>query len=113
MLNHLCLNVRDQHLAKFRSGVAPIRLKTGIYENIQENLRLCPICKLSIENEIHVLFECFAYHDLRQILISKPMEIDNNFVNLNIKENLIFFPLQQGYCKGNYQNLLRFLKKEK
>lgn len=76
-------------LAKFRCGVALIRLETERYEDIPENLRLCLICKLSFEHEIHLLFKCVAYHDLRQMLISKSMEIDNNFVNLNNQEKLI------------------------
>jgi hypothetical protein len=34
-------------LAKFRYGVAPLRLETGGYEIIPEEQRLCPICELA------------------------------------------------------------------
>jgi hypothetical protein len=54
----------------------------------------------------HVLFECFAYHDLRKMYMSKHMELVNKCVNLNNQEKLIFFYLQQGY-KANCQNQLR------
>ena len=42
-------------LAKFRLGVAPIRLETGRYEGLALNQRLCPFCENAVENEVHVL----------------------------------------------------------
>ena len=66
-------------LAKFRCGTAPLRLETGRYENIPENLRICPLCKLDIENESHVLFHCDAYNSVRIDLISKANEINRFF----------------------------------
>ena len=44
--------------AKFRCGVAPIRLETGNYERLPEELRTCFNCLNSIENEEHVLLKC-------------------------------------------------------
>ena len=41
-------------LAKFRCGVAPIRLETGRYERLDVNDRICPICNIGIEDEMHV-----------------------------------------------------------
>jgi hypothetical protein len=79
-------------LAKFRCGVAPLRLETGRYENIPEDRRLCPICKSGIENEIHVLFHCVAYQDLREQLTNKACEMSNTFLNLSDENKLIFGP---------------------
>ena len=41
--------------AKFRCGTAPLRLETGRYENIPEQLRICPLCKTKPETEEHFL----------------------------------------------------------
>ena len=77
-------------LAKFRCGVAPLKLETGRYENIPENQRVCPICKVSVETEIHVLFECNAYQELRDMLNNKACDVENTNVNFTKQEKLNF-----------------------
>jgi hypothetical protein len=56
--------------AKFRAGVAPLRIETGKYERLEVNERLCFNCsKLGInvvEDEKHVLLQCPGYADIRQ-----------------------------------------------
>ncbi len=42
--------------AKFRCGVAPLRIETGRYENLDVRDRLCPFCVNNIENETHVQY---------------------------------------------------------
>ena len=51
--------------AKFRCGVAPIRLETGRYEGLDESDRTCFQCPDMVENEQHVLLECPLYNDIR------------------------------------------------
>ena len=51
--------------AKFRCGVAPIRLETGRYERLPVEQRTCFHCEGLIENEEHILLNCPLYHDLR------------------------------------------------
>lgn len=51
--------------AKFRCGVAPIRVETGRYENLRLLERTCFCCPDSIENEEHVLLFCPLYDDIR------------------------------------------------
>ena len=41
--------------ARFRCGVAPLRLETGRYEGLAESERVCFNCEGAIENEEHVL----------------------------------------------------------
>ena len=41
--------------AKFRAGVAPLRLETGRYENLAVNQRTCFNCRNMVESEHHVL----------------------------------------------------------
>ena len=55
---------------KFRSGVAPIRVETGRYENLKLEERICPICKTGVEDEFHVLFTCSAYDNFRNCLFN-------------------------------------------
>ena len=55
-------------LAKFRCGVAPLRLGTGRYENLSVNERTCPFCKSVVESEKHVLLECPLYATDRHVL---------------------------------------------
>ena len=51
--------------AKFRCGVAPLRIETGRFENKPLEERKCPFCDI-VETESHVLLDCDTYSDLRQ-----------------------------------------------
>ena len=55
--------------AKFRSGTAPIRLETGRYESLKVEDRICPMCHMCVEDEIHVLLECNIYRDIHTQLL--------------------------------------------
>ena len=76
--------------AKFRFGVAPLKLETGRYEGISEVDRLCPICKNAIEDECHVVLKCTAYHDIRKDLMLKAISIDANFNYFNDNNKMKF-----------------------
>ena len=70
--------------SKFRCGVAPLRLETGRYENLQIDERLCHFCSdQSIENETHVLLKCPLYSDLRQNMFSDILRSYANFSTLD------------------------------
>ena len=76
--------------AKFRCGVAPIRIETGRYDNTRENDRICPICNCNIENETHVILYCHMYKDLWDVLFAKACEVDANFNNFNDSDKMKF-----------------------
>ena len=44
--------------AKFRAGVAPLRIETGRYEGLPQSRRVCPFCPAYVEDEYHVIFDC-------------------------------------------------------
>ena len=67
---------RRSALAKFRCGVAPIRLETGRYENLPVEQRLCPFCETSVEDELHVVLICPMYNDLRMPLVEAASHIN-------------------------------------
>ena len=76
--------------AKFRCGVAPIRIETGRFENLNVDQRLCHFCKDTIEDETHVVLFCSAYDDLRNNLVSKAVSVLSNFSDLSAKEKMKF-----------------------
>ncbi len=60
-------------LAKFRAGVAPIRIETGRYENppLPAEERICQFCDINEpETEEHVLIRCTQYNDIRNELMT-------------------------------------------
>ena len=60
--------------AKFRCGVAPLRIETGRYENLFVEERLCPFCNC-VEDEIHVMLVCSVYDDIRTVLLENALDI--------------------------------------
>ena len=62
-------------LAKFRTLCININIEIGRRHGIDKEHRLCPFCQksniLKVEDEFHVLLECSAYSDLRQIYLDQ------------------------------------------
>ena len=75
-------------LAQFRCGTAPIRIETGRYEGLPEEERICKICNLKVESEMHVLLECNLYDDLRQELFRKFTTKYEDFMNFSSLQKL-------------------------
>jgi hypothetical protein len=65
-----CSPINSLHtaaLARFRLGVHHLAVSTGRWYHVQRDNRLCPRCAgQHVEDEIHALFECFWYMDLRE-----------------------------------------------
>ena len=55
--NHIMSRAKRSSLAKFRCGVAPLRIETGRCEMISYDMRNCFNCITNVENEEHVLLE--------------------------------------------------------
>ena len=73
---YVCEIIPKHHrsaLAKFRSGVAPLRIETGRYERnvVTANQRTCFNCHDNVEDEFHVVMHCPVYNDLRRELLSQ------------------------------------------
>ena len=86
-------------LAKFRTGVAPIRLETGRYERLDVNNRICPICNIGIEDEMHVLLKCSTYTEIRQLLLQKARSVNTMFNSYNDIEMLCFLLSDERFVK--------------
>ncbi len=91
-MNNIFINKRQRSaFARFRCGVAPIRLETERYENLPEEQRLCPMCDSQvIESEIHVLTKCNLYIDLRTDLFHRASSVNNDFNNFTDTQKFIF-----------------------
>ena len=59
--------------AKFRISNYDLEIEKGRVGGIEKSKRLCKICKENminvVENEIHVIFQCPAYTDIREIFL--------------------------------------------
>jgi hypothetical protein len=81
--NLLYKNISSRYrsaFAKFRCGVAPLRIEIGRYENKYVNERVCFICHYQIEDEKHVLLDCPLYADLRESLFSEVKRSNVHFI---------------------------------
>ena len=78
-------------MAKFRCGVAPIRVETGRYENIPLNERTCFNCNHNVEDEFHVLFHCDIYNDIRENLFNYCQLSVPNFYGFTSSEKMLLF----------------------
>lgn len=55
--------------AQLRSTPFPLTLETGRFNIVPEEERLCALCDLGeIESEVHFVFSCPLYDDLRHVL---------------------------------------------
>ena len=69
--------------AKFRTGVAPLRLETGRYEKLAVNQRTCFNCHEIAEPELHLPLKCPLYEDLQLEMYSEAFYINPGFYSLN------------------------------
>jgi hypothetical protein len=87
-------------VAKFCSGVAPLKIETGRYTNTPEEERLCTVCNMSeVESEEHSLIRCQAYQDIRENLFQNAVILNPTFVNFNDCEKLCFILSNEGIAQ--------------
>ena len=74
--------------AKFRCGVAPIKIETCRYgiNRIPVNERLCESCD-SVEDEYHVLMQCPKYDDTRTVVLESICRITPCFTTNILNED--------------------------
>ena len=81
--------INRQHrstLAKFRCGVAPLKIETGRYEQIPHDQKFRLNFANKVEGELHVLTECPLYDDLRHVLYQKAADSSGTFIHLSDNE---------------------------
>jgi hypothetical protein len=91
--NYCKIPLRFTHrsaFAKFRCGVAPLRIETGRYENLRLNERMCSVCSGEVEDEAHVLFWCPLYSTFRDHLFNIACTFNGFFLSFNDNQKLVF-----------------------
>ena len=101
-------------IARLRLGVLPIELEVGRFKNVKNdkgqivktpaNMRFCKVCgERVVEDEIHLLFNCEVYQDVRSIFYKRMSMKDVNFVNLTDIAKL------KNLCNTFYKDFGKFL----
>lgn len=52
-------------IAQLRSGVLPLKIEVGRFSQKKIEERICDICKSGVEDELHFVFKCPEYQNLR------------------------------------------------
>ena len=106
-------------MAKLRLGCLPLRIETGRYSRprLDEPDRICLICKPAVnivevdetdypvEDEIHFLFHCSAYEELRKQWY-QDMTMHVSFGDLEVDQKLKTVLNNQEYVKKTSQFIL-------
>ena len=77
-------------LAQFRSGILPLQIEVGRYRNIQLCDRICPMCNLAVEDEIHFLCQCPKYSDVRAIVFNAVSLKCDRFMSIDVLDQFVF-----------------------
>ena len=56
---------------KLRISNHKLNIETGRYDKISRCDRICPVCSLDIEDEVHFLFDCAKYSSIRDDFLIK------------------------------------------
>ena len=70
-LNVTRKNPNGKALVKLRISNHKLNIETGRYDKISRCDRICPVCGINIEDEIHFLFNCPKYSSIRDDLLKK------------------------------------------
>jgi hypothetical protein len=74
-------------IAQLRSGILPLQIETGRYQQIPENFRLCMFCNDQVvEDEKHFLFDCTLYNTVRLKFVKGLTEKYPLFSELDVTE---------------------------
>ena len=108
-----------QAVAKLRTSNHKLSIETDRdhLPKIPENLRICQLCSSNkVENEIHFLFECNLYKNLRQHFLQDVEAKCSKFVDFNKSEKVIFLfnNVDPYVCKilGYYMSIWAFQLRE-
>ena len=114
--DYVKLSILPSHrsaLAKFRCGVAPLRIETGRYEGLAVQDRTCFYCKDEIETEEHCLLYCGLYNDLRYELFNFLIPIYPNFNYLSNDEKLSVILADGKVARKSARTCYEILRKRK
>ena len=103
---YLSFNIKKYHrslFAQFRCGILPIQIEVGRFRGLSLSERVCPLCNLAVEDEIHFLCQCPCYSDIRRGLFSKAEDSYTDFVNCDVIDKFVFL------MSNMQRDVIRFL----
>ena len=89
-------NPKRKTLVKLRVSNHKLNIETGRYDKISRCDRICPVCSLDIEDEIHFLFDCAKYSSIRDDFFNKIANRIPNYKHIPIS-TLIISPTNELY----------------
>ena len=82
-------NPNRKTLVKLRISNHKLNIETGRYDKISRCDRICPVCSLDIEDEIHFLFDCAKYSSIRDDFFNKIANRIPNYKHIPISTLII------------------------
>ena len=74
------MKTERSHLAQFRCAVLPLKIETGRFSGLSVEDRICQVCnENAMEDELHFLFHCQIYNDIRIPFINKIENRESGF----------------------------------
>ena len=74
---------------KLRISNHKLNIETGRYDNISRCNKICPVCGLSVEDEIHFLFDCPKYSSIRDDFFNKIDITIHNYKHIPVSTLII------------------------
>jgi hypothetical protein len=71
------------------SGELGLRVNTGRFTNIPEEERICELCGKEVETELHFVLVCEVLSPARQPLITYMHELQSDYENLGVRQQLV------------------------
>ena len=77
------------NFVKLKISNSKLYIEQGRHRNILLDKRLCPLCKIEIEDEFHFMLKCIKLADCRQRLFNQIATIIPSFSALSEEEKFI------------------------
>lgn len=75
--------------AQLRCGVLPLQVEVGRFSNTPLEMRICKLCGLACEDEVHFVCDCSVYNEERQDMFKDICMEDPSFRTKNSIEKFI------------------------
>ena len=93
------INLTDRSMiCRLKTSSHQLMIEKGRHLQIPTTERICPICNISVEDELHFLFNCSGFNSQRDIFNNKISSICKTYTNLSNKQKLNIIFNRKLYC---------------
>ena len=76
-------------VSQYRMVILPLAIETGWFQGVKLEEHLCICCNSgAVEDEVHFMFDCSLYNDLREELFNTVIDTKPNFIYESFEEQL-------------------------